>query len=303
MSNFHKTLLPDGSRLHLQHGPIDLIIQADGDRAEVEAAYGQAERAFDGLLEELVDELSLLRSPIQELYGWPKGRVAVAMAQAASACSDVFVTPMVAVAGAVADEICKAMVKGRRLNKAYVNNGGDIAFYLTGDADFNVGVVTDVEQPQIAMTARLTVDQPIRGIATSGWRGRSHSLGVADAVTVLARTSAQADVTATLIANAVDPGSCPQVVRRTANELEIDSDLGDRKVTVRVDSLSGEQIGTALRNGRDLAELYLERGLIVAAALSLGGRVEVIGDLDAVPLRPPPESVKKPMKECDHAAS
>jgi len=92
-------------------------------------------------------------------------------------------------------------------------------------------------------------------------------------------------------------------VRRTANELEIDSDLGDRKVTVRVDSLSGEQIGTALRNGRDLAELYLERGLIVAAALSLGGRVEVIGDLDAVPLRPPPESVKKPMKECDHAAS
>ena len=31
---------------------------------------------------------------------------------------------------------------------------------------------------------------PVRGVATSGWRGRSHSLGIADSVTVLARTAA-----------------------------------------------------------------------------------------------------------------
>ena len=32
---------------------------------------------------------------------------------------------------------------------------------------------------------RSTHDDPVRGIATSGWRGRSFSLGIADAVTVL----------------------------------------------------------------------------------------------------------------------
>ena len=47
----------------------------------------------------------------------------------------------------------------------------------------------------------------MRGIATSGWRGRSFSLGIADAVTVLAATAAEADAAATMIANAVDlPG-------------------------------------------------------------------------------------------------
>ncbi len=32
-------LLPDGKRLHLQDGPIDLIIEAKGREREVRAAY------------------------------------------------------------------------------------------------------------------------------------------------------------------------------------------------------------------------------------------------------------------------
>ncbi len=39
---------------------------------------------------------------------------------------------MAAVAGAVADHILAAMIAGRRLAKAYVNDGGDIALHLTG---------------------------------------------------------------------------------------------------------------------------------------------------------------------------
>ena len=36
------TRLPDGRRLHMHHGPIDLIVEAFGAPDEVEAAYRQA---------------------------------------------------------------------------------------------------------------------------------------------------------------------------------------------------------------------------------------------------------------------
>ena len=57
-------LLPDGRRLHLRHGPIDLIIEAWGAPADVAAAYDQAARAFADVLTGLVGELSRLRQPI-----------------------------------------------------------------------------------------------------------------------------------------------------------------------------------------------------------------------------------------------
>jgi hypothetical protein len=42
-------LLPDGRRLHLQHGPIDLIIGAEGAR---EVAFAAARVRFETLLKE-----------------------------------------------------------------------------------------------------------------------------------------------------------------------------------------------------------------------------------------------------------
>ena len=39
---------------------------------------------------------------------------------------------MAAVAGSVADEIMAAMLAAATLDKAYVNNGGDIAIHLAG---------------------------------------------------------------------------------------------------------------------------------------------------------------------------
>ncbi len=56
-------LLPDGKRLHLQDGPIDLIIEARGSEANVRAAYEAAARHFTGLLDELCAELIELRRP------------------------------------------------------------------------------------------------------------------------------------------------------------------------------------------------------------------------------------------------
>ena len=56
-------MLP-GNRLHLSEGPIDLVIWADGEPEAVAEAYRAAEQRFDGLLVELVAELSLLRTPL-----------------------------------------------------------------------------------------------------------------------------------------------------------------------------------------------------------------------------------------------
>jgi len=51
-------------RLHLQYGPIDVLIDVDADTRSILAAHQAAHAAFDGVLEALVNELAVLRSPI-----------------------------------------------------------------------------------------------------------------------------------------------------------------------------------------------------------------------------------------------
>jgi ApbE superfamily uncharacterized protein (UPF0280 family) len=253
-------------RLHLQHGPIDLIIEAFGAADEVERAYGQAVARFGDILPTLVCELALLRQPIGETYPLLQGPVARRMVEAVWPHRAVFITPMAAVAGAVADEMLQALVRGRMLDKAYVNDGGDIAIQLTPGHELRAGIFASA----IDGVVRLTHDQPVRGIATSGWGGRSFSLGIADSATVLARTAAVADAAATLIANAVNIDH-PSIERRPAQSLDPDSDLGDRLVTVAVGSLPTELVEEALNRGAIEARRLRLLGLIDCAALSLHG--------------------------------
>ena len=271
-------LLPDGRRLHMQHGPIDLIIEAFGRPEEVRAAYGQAEACFDGLLAALVDELALLRSPIAETTADPEGPVARRMAAACRPYADVFVTPMAAVAGAVADEVLAALVTGRKLARAYVNDGGDIALHLAPGERFDAGLVSDLARPAIDGVATIDAASPVRGIATSGRGGRSLSLGIADSVTVLAHDAAMADVAATLIAGAVDVDD-PAVERLPATDLDDDSDLGARLVTVAVGPLAAGAVGRALDAGETYAKRLCHAGLIHGAVLLLAGRYRVAGEL------------------------
>jgi uncharacterized protein len=266
-------LLADGQRLHLQHGPIDLIIEAWGRADDVQRAYAQAAKRFETVLHELVDELPALRQPIGDT--WFAGDIARRMRAAAVPHRDTFITPMAAVAGAVADEVLAAMIRDRHLEKAYINNGGDIALHLRPGAAFNVGMVTS--QTAAALDGRMTLTHadPVRGIATSGRGGRSLSFGIADAVTVLAPSAAMADAAATLIANRVDLPGCAGIVRAPARDLDPDSDLGDRPVTVSVGPLSVTQVDRALAAGCLAAEAMMARGLIHAAALSLNGRFRI----------------------------
>ncbi len=263
---------PDG-RLHLQHGPIDLIIEAFGAREEVEAAYQQAIDRFGDILPTLVRELPTLRQPVGDAYPLLQGPVARRMAEAVWPHRAVFITPMAAVAGAVADEMLQAMLVGRTLDKAYVNDGGDIAIHLSPGHSLRAGIFAEALDGAVT----LTHDRPVRGIATSGRGGRSFSLGIADAATVLARTAAAADAAATLIANAVNIDH-PAVERQPACELDPGSDLGDRPVTVAVGDLPRDAIDEALDRGLVEARRLRSLGLVEGAALSLRGHWRVDDD-------------------------
>jgi ApbE superfamily uncharacterized protein (UPF0280 family) len=269
--------LPDGRRLHLQDGPIDLIVEARGSAAEVHAAYDAAARRFTGLLDELCVELPLLRQPADPSQCLLQGNVARRMhAAVAPFAADCFITPMAAVAGAVAEEILGAMLRNAQLERAYVNNGGDIALHLADGEHFTVGLAERPDAPGLMRTMIIHADEPSRGVATSGRHGRSFSLGIADAVTVLARTASQADAAATIVANAVDLPGHPAVVRCPAHDLQPDSDLGARLVTRGVGELSAGEIEDALEAGAACARRLLAAGLIDGAALRLHGDMIVV---------------------------
>jgi uncharacterized protein len=270
--------LADGRRLHLQDGPIDLIVEASGSQTDQRVAYAAAVRRFTGLLDELCGELPLLRQAADPARCLLQGKVARRMHDAvAPFAADCFITPMAAVAGAVAEEILGAMTGGAQLGRAYVNNGGDIALHLADGAHFTVGLADRPDAPGLLRTMIVHADDPTRGVATSGRHGRSFSLGIADAVTVLARTASQADAAATIIANAVDLPGHPAIVRCPAHDLQPDSDLGARLVTRDVGELSRGEIEDALEAGADRARKWLAAGLIDGAALRLHDEMIVVG--------------------------
>jgi ApbE superfamily uncharacterized protein (UPF0280 family) len=278
-------------RWHFQQGPIDLILDVDAPVATRDRCIALCREAFQDILPGLVAELPSLRRPASERLPL-KGPVAARMGRACAPYADeVFITPMAAVAGSVADELIGVFHRAD-VSRACINNGGDIALHLAPGARYQVGVWSQIERWPGASTCdsgldgrfRVDADMPVRGVATSGWRGRSFSLGVADSVTVLAHDAAAADAAATLIANEVDCDA-PGIVRAPASQLKDDSDLGDRLVTVEVPALAANARTAALARGRLAAERWRDRGLIHAAALFLQGSVEVVQPRPAAAMR------------------
>lgn len=267
-----------GDRVHLHHGPIDVVLKAWGSPEAVRAATRAATRGFPRILPALAEELKELRKPIDKRPK-VKGSIALRMVAACEPFADQFVTPMAGVAGAVAEAILEVMLKAAPLDRAYVNDGGDIALHVTPGHSLSFGVAGDFSGgkiPKLNGHVVLSSELGLGGIATSGAHGRSLSLGIADSVTVLARTAAMADVAATLIANAVNIKS-PSIQRVAASEIDADSDLGTRLVTSDVGPLKSTEIEAALLNGVRQADAYLARGLIGGAILMLRGETRAVG--------------------------
>ncbi len=277
MTAHSRALLSDG-RLHLQEGPSDLVIAAFGSKAQVSEAYAAAEARFTGLLSSLVSELRLLRQPLAHQPPSLRGDTARRMARACWPFRSQYITPMAAVAGSVADTVLEAMVMAvPGLERAYVNNGGDIALHLSRHAHLDIGIVPSLQRARPEGFLRLAGTSAIRGVATSGWQGRSFSRGIADAVTVLARSAAEADAAASIIANAVTAEDAA-IERRPARSLDPDSDLGDLPVTVAVGPLRTQTIALALERGLLMADRLRRDGLIEAALLALAGEWRAVND-------------------------
>ena len=278
----------DRDRWHLSHGPIDIVAEAHGDAAAVAAAHEAAWRRFQGVLDELVGELALLRQPVSAgvLLRDP---IARRMHAACAPFAPAFITPMAAVAGSVAQELA-AFYRRPGIERAWINNGGDIALHLAPGQSVRVGLFADLARFDPRGTGPIATDgqfevraaHPVRGIATSGWRGRSFSLGIADSVTVLAATAAQADAAATVIANAVDVAD-PGIRRRPASECKDDSDLGDIPVTVDVAALAPAQVHRALDAGAARAEALQRAGLVWSVLLVCQGQWRMFEPLCSQP--------------------
>ena len=279
-----------GGRLHLSHGPIDVVLRAWGAETEVRRAYEAAAARFGTILGEVVAELAELKRPIADAPR-VESPVARRMVAAVRQYAEEFITPMAAVAGSVADELLAAMLAAADLAKAFVNDGGDVALHIPRGESLAVGIAGDFSGgavPALNGAVTLRAEDRIGGLATSGFNGRSFTFGIADSVTVLAATAAAADAAATLVAYAVAVDS-PAVARRPARDLDPDSDLGDRLVTSAVGPLSPDEIEAALRSGKTKAESFMDRGLIRGAALMLRRRTMIAaGPALATGLSSPP---------------
>jgi uncharacterized protein len=264
---------------HWQHGPIDIVMDLHGSIEQVNAAKRAMWLRFPLCLPELVSELAALRSSCFSLENHSfTGAVAKRMHYAVRPFNAQFITPMAAVAGSVAQELLN-IAKNFDLKKIIVNNGGDVAIYGLASETITIAMLAPAGIAEFFFNEVREF-----GVATSGWSGRSFSLGIADAVTVVARTASQADAAATMIANAVGPLMQHKAIYRSpASSLKDDTDLGDQLVTTKVEMLPKNMVLQALSQGEIYARQLLRRDLILSASLSLQGESVIVTDCAATP--------------------
>ena len=111
-------LLPDGRRLHLHDGPIDLIVEAFGAPAKSRRRIARVCAICDGA-RRIVQRASVLAAGVLGGTAVAAGAVARRMMAAVMPyAAEYFITPMAAVAGAVAEEILATMVADAQTSRA-----------------------------------------------------------------------------------------------------------------------------------------------------------------------------------------
>ena len=110
------------------------------------------------------------------------------------------VGPMAAVAGAIAEEVARGLL--RHVKEVIVENGGDI--YLKIARSRKIGIFAGRSPLSEKLAIELSPeDTPLSICTSSGTVGHSYSFGKADAVVVTAKNGALADAAATAIGNRV----------------------------------------------------------------------------------------------------
>ena len=188
------------------------------------------------------------------------------MILATQAMEDPSLTPLAAVAGTTADLVADLLLQ-TGATKIVVNNGGDIAIRLREGESARVGLCLDISKHEVKSYVTVTQDC---GICTSGFGGRSFTLGVADSVVTLSDRASVADAAATRLGNKTNILS-PKILRKKAKNIYPDTDIPDERVTVLVGDLSECEIKRALRNGKHEASKLIQKHLIHGAVIAVKG--------------------------------
>jgi ApbE superfamily uncharacterized protein (UPF0280 family) len=266
-------LLKEGVAL-VDSGPLYATIHVSaGERPLSEAAIDGGNYALK-ILEQLAAFLPVIKSRSCKLYtqaGYPP--VVNDMISATQATGDPDFTPMAAVAGAIADLVADYVTETTDATRIMINNGGDISIRLKDGNHVRVGLCTGLAASRVDYF--LSVDKDC-GICTSGFGGRSFTLGIASAVTVLAGRASLADAFATYIGNKTSIDA-PNIKRERADSLDPDTDIPGKDVTTFVGDLSDAETERALQNGWEGAIRFLNNGTIDGAVIAVKRKIVTVG--------------------------
>jgi len=110
--------------------------------------------------------------------------------------------PMSAVAGAVAEHICRDLMEEFRFPEVVVENGGDIFMKLESPATISVFAGSSRLSDKIGLSIKPE-QTPLAVCCSSGTIGHSRSFGTADACMIACQTGALSDAYATAFCNRV----------------------------------------------------------------------------------------------------
>jgi ApbE superfamily uncharacterized protein (UPF0280 family) len=230
-------------------------------------AVQTARKALD-LLERLSEDQPILKIKPGRIRNF--SNISPLVKRALSACKAISpdLTGMATIAGLVADELVAfAFTLGG--DRIIVNNGGDIAPGLGKNQTVRVAL-KDPWKETVAHFLEIRSSHGVGGVATSGWRGRSFSPGVADAVSVWASDCLLADAAATWIAGQMKLNS-PKVIQRPAKDLDPETDIPHLMITRDVLALTDGEKETVLAAGHAAAKELMVKGIIRGAFMSVQG--------------------------------
>ena len=259
----------DDGTVIVRRGPMLMsIFVSDGEKPITHLAKEGAQTALE-VLETLAKFRNVITRNIGEIGSSESlPPIVRKMVSASRKFEDPTVTPLIAVAGAGADEVADFIFNTGHANKVVVNNGGDIAIRLKNDEVVRVGIKSELTDKAVAHVMTITLSDKIGGVATSGFGGRSFTRGIANAAVAVANDATSADVAATIVGNATDVES-PSVTKVLAKELYEGTDIPNLSVTKTIGRLKKWEVEEALHRGMQTAEAFQERGLIRGVFLAV----------------------------------
>jgi len=253
--------LSDGKRLHLQNGPLNLILQAFGPPSEVGRAYDAAIERARALVFELAED-------VPRLQGGLTPNTAVGR-RASAACAEVTgaLGPVTAVTGAVADEVLAALVQGGPLDRAFVNNRGCLAFHLAEGQSITPLAMDWAEFPRQEAKLPIRSEVRTRALVCAGWRFDGMAFGYVDRIYTAAPSSAVAEAALGSICARMVPATGAQSVPATI--IMPESVLGDLAVYPSRQDISGDEAAVLIAQGGEMADALFAAGTVTFAVMEL----------------------------------